>query len=1409
MSEEPDIVNEMRREEKLGRLQDSVQISSDEVEIEEKSSENAPGDSISIFKEDVKRMKEKDFTIIGEVKKEKRYSGVSVIGDISWGTHLCQFYTTKEDLLDILVPYFKAGLENNEFCMWVTSEPLSVDEAKSALGKVVQNLEFYMKKGQIEILNYDQWYTKSSKFDGEKVLAGWVEKEKQALKNGFDGLRLTGNTSWLEKQDWKAFKEYEAKVNRVIGTYHMLAICSYFFEKCGSSELLDDISNHQFALIRRNGTWEIIERSERKRMEEEILFDEGKFRRAIDSSPDNITISDLNGYIVDCNQATVDMHGFSKKEDIIGKNALELIAPKDREKAMENLKKTLELGSVKNVEYTFLKKDGSEFPAELSACVVRDSRGNPLSFIGVMKDISERKKAAQELQQSEEKYRTLLETTDTGFCILDLHGNILDANPEYVRLSGHSTLEEIKGRSIIEWTAVCDLQRNAEEVKKCIQQGFVRSLEIDYVDKHGKTTPIEINATIIQTGESQRILTLCRDITERKKAEGALKESQEKYKRLFDSSPELIIENDEEGNILAVNPAMAKNLGVPAEKLIGKNVFDILPREMAEERAKIARKALEEMKNRECDDERAGRYFQNIYVPIINPDGKKTIQLIVRDVTAQKKAEATLKESEEKFRKLFDDAPAGIVLVDKNGIIKEANNSLLQLLSIQKEEFIGKNFVQLAPAFGLDVKENITDFSNRLAEKPPKREITYLNKNNSKTTINVQSSEIKNGDEILGVLYCIEDITELKRTEAELKKTESIRESAQRLHTVIDSAEEGITLSDAEGHFEIFNAKMNEITGYTREEANTSTDFTTILYLDPHERKKALENNTETVKKGISRNFETIIQSKDGTKKTLLVSTSMIQIDNRNMFLSVYHDITERKKVQKALEVSEVWYRRLFESAQDGILLLDFDTGMITDVNPFLVELLGYSKDDFLKKCIWEIGVFKDVIPSKDHFLELQTKRYIRYGDLPLETKGGKKRDVEFISNVYLVDGTKTIQCNIRDITERKLTEKALEVSELRYRRLFESAQDGILLLDFDTGKITDVNPFLIDLLGYSKTDLLEKHLWEINAFKDIIKSKDNFLELQTKEYIRYEDLPLETKDGKKIDAEFVSNVYHVDGTKTIQCNIRDITERKQTQVKLKAADEKIIEIFQKIQNQKIELERKSRNLEETNKHLDGFAYSVSHDLRAPLRSVSGFSQVLLDEYKDKTDDQMKHYLERIFIGTKKMGDLIDALLHFSRTTRADLQYETVDVEKIITNIIKDQTAAHPERTIDFVVQPIPRVEADGKMVEVIFVNLIGNAVKFTSKRKEAHIEIGSRQDNDERQFFVKDNGAGFDMKFKDKLFGAFQRLHSENEFEGNGIGLTTVARLVTKHGGRVWAEGEVDKGATFYFTIPLKRSNL
>ncbi|MGD1045130.1 MAG: PAS domain S-box protein [Bacteroidota bacterium] len=252
-----------------------------------------------------------------------------------------------------------------------------------------------------------------------------------------------------------------------------------------------------------------------------------------------------------------------------------------------------------------------------------------------------------------------------------------------------------------------------------------------------------------------------------------------------------------------------------------------------------------------------------------------------------------------------------------------------------------------------------------------------------------------------------------------------------------------------------------------------------------------------------------------------------------------------RSKTMIDVRDSEIRYRRLFEAAKDGILILDADSGAITDANPFIKEILGYSRQELIGKRLWEIGAFFDVVASKAAFEELQQKEYIRYENLPLQTKDGQMREVEFISNVYQVDLKKVIQCNIRNITARKCAEEALRVSEERYRRLFETAQDGILLLDAESGAITDANPFLVKMLGYTREDLIGKRLWEVSAFIDRAASKSAFEELQQKGYIRYENLPLETKDGQSRQVEFVSNVYLVNGKKVIQCNIRDITKRK------------------------------------------------------------------------------------------------------------------------------------------------------------------------------------------------------------------------------------------------------------------------
>ncbi|MCX6692421.1 MAG: PAS domain S-box protein [Methanoregula sp.] len=401
-------------------------------------------------------------------------------------------------------------------------------------------------------------------------------------------------------------------------------------------------------------------------------------------------------------------------------------------------------------------------------------------------------------------------------------------------------------------------------------------------------------------------------------------------------------------------------------------------------------------------------------------------------------------------------------------------------------------------------------------------------------------------------------LNQLKYLQADFDNYRKLEgEERARLAVIEEFSEDAILAKTLDGIITSWNTNAERIYGYSAQEIIGKSISLLVPPDLPDDTVLILERigNGEQVVR-----YETLRRKKEGKLINIALTASPIR-DAQNHIIGVStiaHDITQRKLAEEAMHASEIRYRRLFETAQDGILILDADTGQIVEVNPYSTTMLGFSRDQFLGKKIWEIGVFKDIVANKDNFEELQRKEYIRYEDLPLETADGRNIAVEFVSNVYRVNNKKVIQCNIRDITARKLVEEALNATETRYRRLFETAQDGILILDADTGQIVEVNPFLIAMLGFSRDQFLGKKLWEIGLFKDIVANKDNFGELQRKEYIRYENMPLETADGRHIAVEFISNVYTVNNTKVIQCNIRDNTDRKLAEEALRQKNEEM-----------------------------------------------------------------------------------------------------------------------------------------------------------------------------------------------------------------------------------------------------------
>jgi len=500
---------------------------------------------------------------------------------------------------------------------------------------------------------------------------------------------------------------------------------------------------------------------------------------------------------------------------------------------------------------------------------------------------------------------------------------------------------------------------------------------------------------------------------------------------------------------------------------------------------------------------------------------------------------------------------------------------------------------------------------------------------------------------------------------------------------------------------------------------------------------------------------------------------------------------------EQSIRASELSNRRLFEAAKDGILILEADTGRISDVNPFLIEMLGFSHDELVGTPIWELGPFKDLVSNKAKFEQLHQQGYVRYEDLPLETRDGRHIAVEFVSNVYQAGDRNVIQCNVRDITDRKRTESQLKAS---FREIVDlkSALDehSIVAITDPAGKITYVNDKFCAISKYSREELLGRDHRIINSGHHPKEFMRGLWTTITQGRVWHGEIKNKAKDGSYywVDATIVPFLNDQGKPHQYVAIRTDITERK-------AAGEKIAKLNTELEQRIVE---RTAQLQTANEELQAFSYSVSHDLRAPLRHVSGFVDLLQKEAGPSLSEKCLCHLTTISQAVKRMGDLIDDLLAFSRIGKSEMQKTEVNLDQLVRETLGDFQADTRKRNIVWEIHPLPAVRADHALLRLALVNLISNAVKFTGTRALAKIEIGcAPSSDDETVIFIRDNGAGFDPRYAGKLFGVFQRLHSQDEFEGTGIGLANVQRIIHRHGGRTWAEGAVDGGATFYFSIP------
>ncbi|MFA4848835.1 MAG: PAS domain S-box protein [Methanoregula sp.] len=890
------------------------------------------------------------------------------------------------------------------------------------------------------------------------------------------------------------------------------------------------------------------------------------------------------------------------------------------------------------------------------------------------------------------------------------------------------------------------------------------------------------NQTRLAEDRLTQLKSLKADFDNYRKLEG---EERARLAVIEEFSEDAIIAKTLNGIITSWNAGAEHIYGYSAQEIIGKSISLLIPPDLPDDNPGIierVRSGEPVIRYETLRRKKDGRLI-NIALtasPIRDAQNHMIgVSTIAHDITQRKLAEEAMNASERRYRRLFETAQDGILILDADtGQIVEVNPFLITMLGFSRDQFLGKKLWEI----GL--------FKDIVANKDNFEELQR------KEYIRYEDMPLETADgqriavEFISNVYMVNNKKVIQcniRDSTERKLAEEAQVASEiRYRRLFETAQDGILILDADtGQIVEVNPFLITMLGFSRDQFLGKKLWEIGLFKDI----VANKDNFEELQRKESIRYENLpLETADGRNIAVEFLSNVYIVNNKKVIQCNIRDITERKKIEVALNATETRYRRLFETAQDGILILDADTGQIVEVNPFLIAFLGFSREQFLGKKIWEIGLFKDIVANKDNFEELQRKESIRYENLPLETADGRNIAVEFVSNVYMVNDKKVIQCNIRDITERKKIEVALNATEIRYRRLFETAQDGILILDADTGQIVEVNPFLIAMLGFSRDQFLGKKLWEIGLFKDIVANKDNFEELQRKEYVRYEDMPLETADGKRIAVEFLSNVYTVNNKKVIQCNIRNITARK------KLEEDLVV---------------KAAELARSNIELQQFAYIASHDLQEPLRAISGFTELLVTRYHGKIDEKADKYLDFITEGTTRMQQMIQDLLAYSRVQTQVHEFVLVDSNTALDLALSDLQVATKEHHAVITHDPLPSIFADREQITKMFQNLIGNAIKFHKPDIVPEVHISAKHDENNWIFSVADNGIGIDKEYSDRIFKIFQRLHTRGEYAGTGIGLAICKRIAEQHGGTIWVESVPGSGTTFYFTIPRRKKEI
>ncbi len=1006
--------------------------------------------------------------------------------------------------------------------------------------------------------------------------------------------------------------------------------------------------------------------SERAKAEKALRESEALYRTIIETSPDPIVMYSLTGEIIAASTQAAKVYGVSSVAELLQevKTVFDLLAEECKAFAQANFRRTLSEGLSQKNEYLGRIRDGRLIPIEISSSVLRTETGEPQAFISVIRDISERKQAEEALKESEKKYRALVETTDTGFVIIDGNGTVLDANENYIRMTGRKTLDEIRNRNVFEWTARHDLERNVQTVKKCFEQGFIRDLEISYVNEKGDSTPVEINATVVETKKGKRIVSLIRDITKRKQTEEALRLSELKFRALAESSSAAIF-LIQEAKYIYINPAFETITGYTMNDLASMNFWDFIHpdfREFVKDRG-LSRLRGEGPPSRyeiKFITKSGHEGWVDFSATIIEMENKPTLMGWTFDITERKQAEEALKQSEKRFRDIADNAAAWVWEVNAEGKYTYSSPVVEQLLGYKPEEILNKHFYDL---FHPEDREELRKAAFEVfTSKNPFREFLSRNLHKNGETVWLSTSSAPILDEkgnLMGYRGADTNITDRKRAEIALRASEEL------YRRLVESTADVIWLLDKRLRLTYISPSVTFLFGYTPQEALNANLYDYLPRYFVGRISKYLNDllvvKGENIRSFLHSPIEVELTHKDGSK---IWTETRINIltgqDGLHMgVLGVTRDITDRKQSEEALRASEEKYRLSFENVTDVIYTIDANF-RISSVSPSVERILGYKVEELIGRPFQDLNILspaslEDAISSTS--LAFSGKQ-IPTSVYEFIAKDGKKKFGEIITSpLYDGDAIIGITGVARDITKRKQVEEALRESEESYRYLVKHAPTGIYEVDVTARKFLSVNDAMCQYTGYTREELLTMDSVQLlteESMKSFMQRDPQILAGEPfPDNVEYQ---IKRKNGSKFWALLNSrHSYEPDNRILATVIAHDITERKQAEEALRESEEKYRTIIENMQEgyHEVDLKGNFTFLNESTCRMLGYEreelLGMNNRQYADKENARKIYQVYNLVYR--TGEPVKNFEWQVI---RKDGDLRDIEISISRISDAE-----------------------------------------------------------------------------------------------------------------------------------------------------------